>query len=162
LKVGSVIIRCVHRYQHRIILLTLVYRSTQLLFCFLNNMMLLFYYHIWWGLNQWRIQRGAEGTFAPPPLKRERGRSSVPLLNISAFIHSPVKCNKSLYIFTRCIALLVYLITFELLKQSTINQKIKWYYNPLDINFIKIHPFYKHFNTNYPIFNRETWENWLI
>ena len=56
----------------------------------------------------------------PPPIKekkrereREGGRSSVPLLSISAFIHSPVKCNKSLYIFTRCIALLVYLITFE-------------------------------------------------
>jgi hypothetical protein len=47
------------------------------------------------------------------------------LLSISAFIHSPVKCNKSFYIFTRCIALLVYLITFELLKQSTINQKTK-------------------------------------
>jgi hypothetical protein len=87
---------------------------------------------------------------------------SVPLLSISAFIHSPAKCNKSLYIFTRCIALLVSLITFELLKQSMINQKTKWYYNPLDINFIKIHPFYKHFNTNYPIVNRETWENWLI
>jgi hypothetical protein len=57
---------------------------------------------------------------------------------------------------------LVYLITFERLKQSTINQKAKWYYNPLDIYFIKIHPSYKHFNTNYPIFNRETWENWLI
>ena len=28
-------------------------------------------------------------------------------------IHSPVKCNKSLYIFTRCFALLVYPITFE-------------------------------------------------
>jgi hypothetical protein len=42
-----------------------------------------------------------------------------------AFIHSPVNCNKSLYILTRCIALLVYLITFELLKQSTINQKTK-------------------------------------
>ena len=58
--------------------------------------------------------------------ERERGGvggSSVPLLSISAFIHSPVKCNKSLYIFTRCIANLVYLITFELLKQSTINQK---------------------------------------
>ena len=127
---------------------------------------------------QWRIQRGAEGTFAPhekkrrerervrPPMKKERerargGRCSVPLLSISAFIHSLVKCNKSLYMFTRCFALLVYLITFELLKQSTINQKTKWYYNPLDINFIKIHPFYKHFNTNYPIFNRETWENWL-
>jgi hypothetical protein len=48
------------------------------------------------------------------------------------------------------------------LKQSTINQKTKWYYIPLDINLIKIHPFYKHFNTNYPIFNREAWENWLI
>jgi hypothetical protein len=35
------------------------------------------------------------------------------------------KCNKSLYIFTRCIAVLVYLITFELLQQSTINQKTK-------------------------------------
>ena len=56
----------------------------------------------------------------PPPLKRERGgRSSVPLLSISAFIHSPVKCNQSLYIFTRCIVLLVYLITFELLNQKT-------------------------------------------
>jgi hypothetical protein len=41
--------------------------------------------------------------------------------------------------------------TFELLKQSTINQKTKWYYNSLDINLIKIHPFYNHFNTNYPI-----------
>ena len=49
------------------------------------------------------------------------GGSSVPLLSISACIHSPVKCNKSLYIFIRCIA--------------------------------KIHPFYKYFNTNYPIFN---------
>ena len=92
-------------------------------------------------VNQWRIQRGAEGTFTPPPpplKKRERererererggwggGRFSVPLLSISAFIHSPVKCNKSFYIFTRCIALLVYLISFELLKQSTINQKTK-------------------------------------
>ena len=123
---------------------------------------------------QWRIQRGAEETFAPPPppvkkKERERGRGvrcGLPSLflsiSLSAFIHSPVKCNKSLYIFTCCIALLVYLITFELLKQSTINQETKWYYNPLDINFIKIHPFYKHFNTNYPIFNRETWENLLI
>jgi hypothetical protein len=84
---------------------------------------------------------GAEGTFAPLKIKREiererereseRGwgreteRSFVPLLSILAFIHSPVKCNKSLYIFTCCIALLVYLITFELLKQSTINQKTK-------------------------------------
>jgi hypothetical protein len=63
----------------------------------------------------------------PSPKKgggEERGGGSpVPLLSISAFIHSPVKCNKSSYIFTRCIALLVYLITFELLKQSTINQK---------------------------------------
>jgi hypothetical protein len=107
---------------------------------------------------QWQIQRGVEGTFAPLKkiLKKEReregGGSSVPLLSISAFIHSPVKCNKS-YIFTRCIALLVYLITFELLKQSTINQQTKWYYNPLDIHLIKIHPFYKHFNTNYPIKN---------
>jgi hypothetical protein len=68
----------------------------------------------------------AEGTFAPPKRKeRDGGGSSVPLLSISAFIHSPVKCNKSLYIFTRCIALLVYLIIFELLKQSTINQKTK-------------------------------------
>jgi hypothetical protein len=78
----------------------------------------------------------AEETFAPlkkreKEREREREReregegSSIPLLSISAFIHSPVKCNKSLYIFTRCIALLVYLITFELLKQSTINQKTK-------------------------------------
>jgi hypothetical protein len=29
------------------------------------------------------------------------------------------------FFFTRCIALLVYLITFELLKQTTINQKTK-------------------------------------
>jgi hypothetical protein len=36
-----------------------------------------------------------------------------PKKKISAFIHSPVKCNNSLSIFTRCIALLVYLITFE-------------------------------------------------
>ena len=60
--------------------------------------------------------------------ERERGggeRSSVPLLSISAFIHSPVTCNESLYIFTPCIALLVNVITFELLKQSTINQKTK-------------------------------------
>jgi hypothetical protein len=71
---------------------------------------------------------GGGGDVRPPPLKkkkneereRERGWFSVPLLSISAFIHSPVKCNKSLYIFTRCIALLVYLIAFELLKQSTI------------------------------------------
>ena len=64
---------------------------------------------------------GGVGTFAPLKRKRERererggggGRSSVPLLSISAFIHSPVNCNKSLHIFTRCIALLVYLITFE-------------------------------------------------
>ena len=97
---------------------------------------------------QWRIPRGAEGTFAPhekkkkkkrereressPPMKKKERESeragrrcSVPLLSISAFIHSPVKCNKSLYMFTRCFALLVYLITFELLKQSTINQKTK-------------------------------------
>jgi hypothetical protein len=80
---------------------------------------------------QWRSQRGAEGTFAPPPKKereRERGGGGAvfrPSTNISAFIHSSIKCNKSLYIFTRCIALLVYLITFELLKQSTINQKTK-------------------------------------
>ena len=80
----------------------------------------------------------AEETFAPlkkREKKRERERerererggegSSIPLLSISAFIHSPVKCNKSLYIFTRCIALLVYLITFDLLKQSTINQNTK-------------------------------------
>ena len=40
------------------------------------------------------------------------------------------------------------------MKQSAINQKTKWYYNPLDINFIKIHPFYKHFNTNYPHFQQ--------
>ena len=57
---------------------------------------------------------GGEDVRPPPPKKREReGRSSVPLLSISAFFHSPVKCNKS-YIFTSCIALLVYLITFEL------------------------------------------------
>jgi hypothetical protein len=109
--------------------------------------------------HKWRIQRGRRGRSSPPPLKTKAKKERE---SISAFIHSPVKCNKSLYIFTRCIALLVYLITFELLKQSTINQKTKWYYNPLDINLIKIHPFYKHFNTNYPIFNRETWENWLI
>jgi hypothetical protein len=119
------------------------------------------------GMNSSGSRGGRRGRSAPPKKKikeseREGERSSVPLLSISAFIHTPVKCNKSLYIFTRCITLLVYLITFELLKQSTINQKTKWYYNPLDINFIKIHPFYKHFNTNYPIFNRETWENWLI
>ena len=65
------------------------------------------------------------GGYVRPPKKNEKererggGGSSVPLLSISAFIHSPVKCNKSLYIFTRCIALLVYLISFELLKQST-------------------------------------------
>ena len=73
--------------------------------------------------------------------ERERGCGGLPsLLSISAFIHSPVKCNKSLYIFTRCFAPLVYLITFELLKQSTFNQKTKWYYKPLDINFIKNPP----------------------
>jgi hypothetical protein len=49
---------------------------------------------------------GVEGTFAPPPPPQQRererereregaGRSSVPLLSISAFMHSPVKCNKS-------------------------------------------------------------------
>ena len=117
-------------------------------------------------LYQVRIQRREKGTLAPPKKKRERererGASSVPLLSISAFIYSPVKCNKSFYIFTRSIALLVYLTTFKVLKQSTINQKTKRYYNPLDLNFIKIHPFDKHFNTNYPIFNRKTWENWLI
>ena len=66
----------------------------------------------------------------PPPMKKKEkeserggGGCSVLLLSISAFIHSPVKCNKSLYMFTRCFALLVYLITFELLKHSTINQK---------------------------------------
>jgi hypothetical protein len=116
-----------------------------------------------WPLYSVADTEGGGGDVRPPPpppphkeRERERGRSSVPLLSISAFIHSPVKCNKSLYIFTRCIALLVYLNTFELLKQSTINQKTKRYYNPLDINFIKIHPFYKLFNTNYAIFNRET------
>ena len=58
---------------------------------------------------------GRRGRFPPPALKEKEGegRSSVPLLSISAFIHWPVKCNKSLYIFTRCIALLVYPITFE-------------------------------------------------
>ena len=86
---------------------------------------------------QWQIQRGGRRGRSPTPEKRERERErerrfSVPLLSISAFNHSPVKCNKSLYICTRCIALLVYLITFELLKQSTITQKTKWYYNPLD------------------------------
>jgi hypothetical protein len=54
-------------------------------------------------ISQWRIQRGEEGTFAPPKKKereRERGgRSSIPLISISTFIHSPVKCNKSLNIF---------------------------------------------------------------
>ena len=47
------------------------------------------------GSYQWRIQRGTEGTgpSPPPPKKeRERERSSVPLLSISAFIHSPVNC----------------------------------------------------------------------
>jgi hypothetical protein len=42
------------------------------------------------------------------------------------------------------------------LKQSKINQKTKWYYNPLDINLIKIHPFYKHFyfeRFHWPILN---------
>jgi hypothetical protein len=71
-----------------------------------------------------------QNIYSPPPPKKKRERereeggwgvSSVPLLSISAFIHSPVKCIISLYIFTRCIALLVYLITFELLKQSTID-----------------------------------------
>ena len=92
---------------------------------------------------------GRRGRSPPPPpphtprKKRERERATEregegavfrpSIKHISAFIHSPVKCNKSLCIFTRCIALLVYLITFELLKQSTINQKS-------DINFIKIHP----------------------
>ena len=60
-------------------------------------------------------KREREREFAPHE-KRERERArggggggggggglcSVPLLNISAFIHSPVKCNKSLYMFTRC------------------------------------------------------------
>jgi hypothetical protein len=87
--------------------------------------------------------RGNGGDVRTPINKREREREggrrlSAPLLNISAFIHSSVKCNKSLYLFTRWIALLGYLITFELLKHSPINQKTKWYYNPLDINFIKI------------------------
>jgi hypothetical protein len=52
-------------------------------------------------ISQWRIQRGEEGTFAPPKKKRERERerSSIPLISISTFIHSPVKCNKSLNIF---------------------------------------------------------------
>ena len=77
-------------------------------------------------------RRGQRGHSPPPPplkkIKKEREReagSSVPLLSISAFIHSSVKCSKSLYSLTRCIALLVFLITFELLKQSTINQKTK-------------------------------------
>ena len=51
---------------------------------------------------------GGGGDVCPPKRKKRGGRSSVPLLSISAFIHSSVKCNKSLYI-----ALLVYLITFE-------------------------------------------------
>ena len=79
---------------------------------------------------------GVVGTFAPPKKKRERERErerggkvvfrpSIKHISIHSFIHSPVKCNKSLYIFTHCIALLVYLITFEILKQSTINQKAK-------------------------------------
>ena len=50
-------------------------------------------------------EREREREFAPHQKKRERargggGRCSVPLLSISAFIHSPVKCNKSLYMFT--------------------------------------------------------------
>jgi hypothetical protein len=54
-------------------------------------------------------------------LNRERGEGDGAVFRPSIkhiSIHSPVKCNKSLYIFTRCIALLVYLITFELLKQK--------------------------------------------
>jgi hypothetical protein len=46
--------------------------------------------------------------------ERGRGEGAVYRPSIKHFsIHSPVKCNKSLYIFTRCIALLVYPITFE-------------------------------------------------
>jgi hypothetical protein len=44
----------------------------------------------------------SEGSAKKKKKERERerggGGSSVPLLRISAFIHSPVKCNKSLYI----------------------------------------------------------------
>jgi hypothetical protein len=43
-------------------------------------------------------RRERRGHSPPPPLDRERERerrSSVPLLSISAFIHSPVKCNRS-------------------------------------------------------------------
>jgi hypothetical protein len=47
-------------------------------------------------------------------IEREGGGGAVFRPSIKHFsIHSPVKCNKSLYIFTRCIALLVYPITFE-------------------------------------------------
>jgi hypothetical protein len=69
---------------------------------------------------------GGEGDVCPPKKKgkkRERERGAVFRPSIKHIsIHSPVKCNKSLCIFNRCIALLVYLITFELLKQLTITQ----------------------------------------
>ena len=76
-------------------------------------------------VTQWRIQRGAEGDVRPPPpplkKKREREREAGTVYRPSIIKHISIhsfacyKCNKSLYIFTRCIALLVYLITFELL-----------------------------------------------
>jgi hypothetical protein len=64
-------------------------------------------------MNADMLNRGTEDHLTPPLS-----------LSLSLFF-LPVKCNKSLYIFTHCIALLVYLITFEILKQSTINQKAK-------------------------------------
>jgi hypothetical protein len=61
----------------------------------------------------WMLPEWGGGDVRAPKNKKRGGRSSVPILSISAFIHLPVKCNKSLYIFTHCIALLVDLITFE-------------------------------------------------
>ena len=55
---------------------------------------------------------GGGGAFAPPKRERER-EGGGERERERGRIHSLVKCNKSLHIFTRCIVLLVYPITFE-------------------------------------------------
>jgi hypothetical protein len=59
--------------------------------------------------------------------EREREKESSILLLRHISIHSFIRLLNVInhYIFSRCTALLVFLITFELLRQSTINQKTK-------------------------------------
>ena len=78
-------------------------------------------------MNQMCILKNTEAVADPEAdQKRERERERERAVFRPSIKHISIhKCNKSLYIFTRCIAVLVYLITFELLQQSTINQKTK-------------------------------------